>query len=98
GGVAGDAATLHIEQQLRVDRADGRTVVGLHVVGGDLEGRHRVDVGGLREQQRVVVQMRERALRVFDDADVAQIAGLAASAGGGLDDRLRGRVAGDVID
>ena len=48
-----DAAGLEIEQQILVERARGRAVAALHVVGVDFELRLVVGLGIVGQQQRV---------------------------------------------
>ena len=53
GLLGGNAARLEVEQQVLVERAGGRAVAALHVVGEDFELGLVVGLGLVREQQRV---------------------------------------------
>ena len=59
-----DAARPQIEQQILVERAGGRAVAALHVVGKDLELGLVVGLGLLRQQQRVRRHLGVGLLRV----------------------------------
>ena len=67
-----DAAALHVEDLIGVDRTDRGPVIGFDVVRADFERRDGVDVRRRRKQQRVVAEARVAALGVRGDADVSE--------------------------
>ena len=71
-GLLGRNAARHeIEQQVLVERARGRAVAALHVVGEDFELRLVVGLGRLREQQRVRHHLGVGLLRLRAHDDLA---------------------------
>ena len=68
---SGMPRALQIEQQILVERAGGRAVAALHVVGEDLQLRLVVGLGGLRQQQRVRRHPGVGLLRVRAHDDLA---------------------------
>ena len=66
-----NAARPQIEQQVLVERARGRAVAALHVVGEDLQFRLVVGLGLLRQQQRMRRHLGVGLLRVRPHDDLA---------------------------
>ena len=66
-----DAARLEVEQQILVERARGRAVTALHVVGKNFELRLVVGLCLVREQQRVGRHLGIGLLRVRPHGDLA---------------------------
>ena len=98
GFLGRNAARLQIEQQVLVERAGGRAVAALHVVGEDLELRLVVGLGVLRQQQRVRRHLGVGLLRVrlHDDLALEHAAALAVEHR--LEHLAAAAAAGRVID